>query len=374
MIRVGVLTGGGDCPGLNGAIKWVVKTTRSNLPKKSGETVEVIGIRDGWKGLVSCDTSKIYPAGTPLEGDVWLKFLSEREVRPWDRYGGTQLGTSRTNPFNPANERSALVIENIQRLKLDALVAIGGEDTLSVAARLSEKGLPVVGIPKTIDKDLWGTEYSLGFESAVNVVTEEIDRLRTTAGSHRRIFVVETMGRYAGHLALQGGMAAGAIIILIPEHDFDMARINAILSHRKERGVRYSIIIVAEGAKERGKEQIIRDGKEDDFKHKTLGGIGVALAGRIHDETGLETRSVVLSHLQRGGVPCAYDRRMARSFGIAAVNLIQAGMFGNMVAFKEGRCTMTPLMDVIGKQALVDVAIEYDTERYNGKRDILRLT
>jgi 6-phosphofructokinase len=367
MIRVGVLTGGGDCPGLNGAIKWVVKTTRSNLPKKSGETVEVIGIRDGWKGLVSCDTSKIYPAGTPLEGDVWLKFLSEREVRPWDRYGGTQLGTSRTNPFNPANERSALVIENIQRLKLDALVAIGGEDTLSVAARLSEKGLPVVGIPKTIDKDLWGTEYSLGFESAVNVVTEEIDRLRTTAGSHRRIFVVETMGRYAGHLALQGGMAAGAIIILIPEHDFDMARINAILSHRKERGVRYSIIIVAE-------EQIIRDGKEDDFKHKTLGGIGVALAGRIHDETGLETRSVVLSHLQRGGVPCAYDRRMARSFGIAAVNLIQAGMFGNMVAFKEGRCTMTPLMDVIGKQALVDVAIEYDTERYNGKRDILRLT
>jgi 6-phosphofructokinase len=373
MKRIGVLTGGGDCPGLNGAIKWVVKSAASNLPTSKSDEVQIVGIRDGWKGLVMCDPTKIYPPGTPVEGDVWLKILMEREVRSWDRLGGTHLGTSRTNPFNPENDRSALVIENIQRMRLDALVAIGGEDTLSVAARLGGRGLPVVGIPKTIDRDLWGTDYSLGFESAVNVITEEVDRLRTTAGSHRRIFVVETMGRYAGHLALQGGLAAGAYIILIPEYDFIIDEVNKLLEHREDEGVRYSIIIAAEGAKEKGKDQVYRDICKDDFNHKTLGGIGHHVAGRIREGTGFETRSLVLSHLQRGGAPSAYDRRMARNFGIAAVNLIEAGRFGEMVAFMDGRFTSTPLKDVIGKQALVDVPNEYDTSRFNGLRKILAL-
>jgi 6-phosphofructokinase len=374
MKRIGVLTGGGDCPGLNGAIKWVVKSAASNLPTSKSDEVQIVGIRDGWKGLAMCDPTKIYPPGTPVEGDVWLKILTEREVRSWDRLGGTHLGTSRTNPFNPENDRSALVIENIQRMRLDALVAIGGEDTLSVAARLGGGGLPVVGIPKTIDRDLWGTDYSLGFESAVNVITEEVDRLRTTAGSHRRIFVVETMGRYAGHLALQGGLAAGAYIILIPEYDFIIDEVNKLLENRENEGVRYSIIIAAEGAKEKGKDQVYRDICKDDFNHKTLGGIAHHVAGRIHEGTGFETRSLVLSHLQRGGAPSAYDRRMARNFGIAAVNLIEAGKFGEMVAFRDGRFASTPLKDVIGKQALVDVPNEYDTSRYNGLRKILRLT
>jgi len=371
MKRIGILTGGGDCPGLNGAIKWVVKSAMTNLKDSRTEEVQIIGIRDGWKGLVMCDPTKIYPSGTPLENEVWLKYLTEKEVRPWDRYGGTNLGTSRTNPFNPDNDRSGLVIENIKRLKLDALVAIGGEDTLSVAAKLSERGIPVVGIPKTIDRDLWGTDYSIGFESAVNVITEEIDRLRTTAGSHRRTFVVETMGRYAGHLALQGGLSAGAYIILIPEYDFVMEEVARLLEHREEEGTRYSIVVVAEGAKERGKGQVFRSESKDDFHHKTLGGIGLYVAERIQSLTGLETRSIVLSHLQRGGTPCAYDRRMSRWFGIGAVDLIRTGKFGEMVSFKDGHFTSIPLKEVIGKQSLVDVATEYDTTRYNGIRTIL---
>lgn len=372
MKRIGVLTGGGDCPGLNGAIKWVVKACHSNLPGSKAEEVQVIGVRDGWRGLVMCDPSKIYPPGASLEEGVWLRILTEREVRPWDRYGGTLLGTSRTNPFNPDSDRSAIVIENIERLKLDAIVAIGGEDTLSVAAKLDEKGVAVIGIPKTIDKDLWGTDYSIGFESAVNVITEEVDRLRTTAGSHRRIFVVETMGRYAGHLALQGGIAAGAYIILIPEYDFVMDEVNSLLERRKMEGVRYSIVIVSEGAKERGKQQVFKDMREDEFHHKTLGGIASYVAEKIHEGTGIETRSIVLSHLQRGGVPCAYDRRMARWFGICAVNLIEQRKFGEMVTFREGKFTSVPLREVIGRQALVDVGNEYDTKIYNGRREILK--
>ena len=371
MKRIGILTGGGDCPGLNGAIKWVVKTSISNLTETKSETVEVIGIREGWKGLLMCDPAKIYPPGTNLDGDVWLEQLTEAEVRSWDILGGTLLGTSRTNPFNKKNDRSSLLIENISKLRLDALVAIGGEDTLSVAAKLSEKGIPVVGIPKTIDKDLWGTDYSIGFESAVNVITEEIDRLRTTANSHRRVFVVETMGRHAGHLALQGGIAAGAYIILIPEFDFNMDQVCKLVEERRNRGVKYSIVIAAEGAKEAGKHLVFRDTKEDDFQHKALGGIANHIANTITTQTGIETRSLVLSHLQRGGIPSAYDRRMARHFGIAAVNLIEMKKFGEMASYLEGRFTSTPLKDVLGKQTLVNISQEYDTERYNGKRKTL---
>jgi len=363
--RIGILTGGGDCAGLNPAIKWVVKTaTDDRLQAERGIQYEVVGIRDGWQGLVQAD---------PSRGDAqeWLTPLDQNAVRTWDRFGGTMLGTSRTNPYNPKNDQSKKVLENIEKLRLDALVAIGGDDTLGVASKLALEGVKVVGIPKTIDKDLWGTDYTLGFESALNIIVEEIDRLRTTAGSHKRIFVVETMGRTAGWLALEGGESAGAYIILIPEYDFSIDKVNDLVLEGRRQGARYDIIVVAEGAKPAGGTESVREHGEDSFGHKLLGGIGEALANEIMDATKLETRSVVLSHLQRGGAPCAYDRRMGRYFGIAAADLIVKGDFGKMVSYRNGQITSVPINDVLGKLALVDVKTEYDVERYNGRRTIL---
>jgi phosphofructokinase-like protein len=363
--RIGILTGGGDCAGLNPAMKWVVKTaTDDRLVAERGVQYEVIGIRDGWKGLVQAD---------PSHGDAqeWLTPLDQNIVRTWDRTGGTMLGTSRTNPYNPKNDQSKKVLENIEKLRLDAVVAIGGDDTLGVASKLAQQGVKIVGIPKTIDKDLWGTDYTLGFETALNVIVEEIDRLRTTAGSHKRIFVVETMGRTAGWLALEGGESAGAYIILIPEYDFSIEKVNELVLEGRKQGARYDIIVVAEGAKPAGGTESVKDGGLDAFGHKTLGGIGEALAKAIQEGTKLETRSVVLSHLQRGGAPCAYDRRMGRYFGIAAVDLIVKGDFGKMVNYRNGRISSVPIKDVLGKLTLVDVKTEYDTERYNGRRTIL---
>jgi 6-phosphofructokinase 1 len=292
-------------------------------------------------------------------------------VRTWDRYGGTNLGTSRTNPYDPKNNRSKIVLENIERYHLDFLVAIGGEDTLGVGYKLFLEGVKVVGIPKTIDKDLSGTDYTLGFETAVNVITEEIDRLRTTAGSHRRIFVVETMGRHAGWLALEGGESSGAYIILIPEYNFEIEKVNALLMEGRRKGARYEIIVAAEGAKPVGYSEIVREEGVDSFGHKTLGGIGEFVAKWISQLTKIETRSISLSHLQRGGVPCAYDRRMGRYFGIAAVDLIVKEAFGRMVSYRNGQITSVPLQEVIGRLNLVDVRTQYDTERYNGRRTIL---
>jgi 6-phosphofructokinase 1 len=229
----------------------------------------------------------------------------------------------------------------------------------------------VVGIPKTIDKDLSGTDYTLGFETALNVITEEIDRLRTTAGSHRRIFVVETMGRHAGWLALEGGESSGAYIILIPEYDFDMNRVNELLVEGHRKGTRYEIIVVAEGAKPAGRSEIIKENGVDSFGHKALGGIGEFLANRITESTKMETRSIILSHLQRGGAPCAYDRRMGRYFGIAAMDLIVKEDFGKMVSLRNGRITAVSLDEAVGKLNVVDVNTQYDIERYNGRRTIL---
>ncbi|MDI7268974.1 MAG: ATP-dependent 6-phosphofructokinase [Myxococcota bacterium] len=372
MKRIGLLTGGGDCPGLNAAIKWVVKTSED--PQPGVVPMEVIGIRDGWRGLVKGDPDRVLPPFADFGEEGYFKRLTSAEVRPWDRQGGTRLGTSRTNPFNPKDDRSAAVVRGIEKLGLGAVIAIGGEDTLGVAARLAEMGITCLGIPKTIDRDLAGTDYSIGFETAVNVITDEVDRLRTTAGSHSRTFVVETMGRHAGHLALQGGMSAGAYVILIPECDFDVAEVNVLLARRRQSGIRYSIVVVAEGAKMCGGDLVVRNGKVDGFGHMTLGGVGELLARRIAEGTGIETRAVVLSHLQRGGTPCAYDRRMARNFGIAAVNLVQAGQSARMVSFLGGRYTSVPLSEVVNRLCLVDVEREYDTTRYNGKRTILGLT
>jgi phosphofructokinase-like protein len=363
--RIGVLTGGGDCAGLNPAIKWVVKTALDDrLQTLRKIQYEVTGIRDGWKGLVQ-------PQGDADVPFTRISLLTEEMVRTWDRYGGTMLGTSRTNPYDPKKDRSGDVLKNIEELQLDCLVAIGGEDTLGVALRLYREGVNVVGIPKTIDKDLSATDYTLGFETALNVITEEIDRLRTTAGSHRRIFVVETMGRHAGWLALEGGESSGAYIILIPEYNFEIERIEELLMEGRRKGARYDIIVVAEGAKPAGSSEITKEEDLDSFGHKTLGGIGEYLAKEISESTKIETRSVALSHLQRGGAPCAYDRRMGRYFGIAAVDLIVKEDFGKMVSYRNGRITAVPLQEAVGRLNLVNVQTQYDTERYNGRRSIL---
>jgi phosphofructokinase-like protein len=363
--KIGVLTGGGDCAGLNSAIKWVVKTALDDRLQRTRKIqYEVIGIRDGWKGLVS-------PEGDEDFSFTRIGALTEEMVRTWDRYGGTNLGTSRTNPYDPKNDRSKIVLKNIEKLRLDYLVAIGGEDTLGVAHKLYLEGVEVVGIPKTIDKDLSGTDYTLGFETALNVITEEIDRLRTTAGSHRRIFVVETMGRHSGWLALEGGESSGAYIILIPEYDFEIERVNELVFEGKKKGARYDIIVVSEGAKPSGYTMISKEEDVDSFGHKTLGGIGEFLAKEISQATKIETRGISLSHLQRGGAPCAYDRRMGRYFGIAAIDLIVKKDFGKMVSYRNGKITSVPLEEAISRLNLVDIRTQYDIERYNGRRTIL---
>jgi phosphofructokinase-like protein len=365
--RIGILTGGGDCAGLNATIKWVVKTALdSRLEQERGIKCEVVGIREGWEGLV-------LPLDKNYEDSQCIISLNEEIVRTWDRFGGTNLGSSRTNPYEKKNNRAQLVVDNIERLGLDAVVAIGGDDTLGVAGQLAKDGIKTVGIPKTIDKDLYGTDYTLGFETALNVITEEIDRLRTFAGSHKRIFVVETMGRHAGWLALEGGEAAGAFVILIPEYDFSLDKVSSLLLDGLRQGNRYNIVVVSEGAKPAGGTMVTRAGEETDaFGHVLLGGIGEYLAKEIERNTGLGTRSLALSYLQRGGAPCAYDRRMGRYFGIAAVDLLVKGEYGRMVSFKDGKITSVPLNEISGKTSLVDVDKLYDTDRYNGRRTILR--
>jgi phosphofructokinase-like protein len=365
-LKIAVLTGGGDCPGLNGAIKWVTKSALdSRLAEKRSVSFEIVGVADGWKGLVEVDPDDRKSC------ERYLTHLDQEIVRTWDRYGGTNLGTSRTNPFNPKNDRSEKVIDNIKKLGIHAIVAIGGEDTLGVAYKLHKMGIKTVGIPKTIDNDLMGTDYSLGFDTAINVIMEEIDRLRTTAGSHGRIFVVETMGRHAGWLALHGGECSGAYIILIPEHLFDMNRVCELLRERRGREINYSIIVVSEGAKPVGQHEFLRDGKVDDFGHQSLGGIASYVAGEIEKQTGFESRHLILSHLQRGGTPSARDRLMARWFGIAAVDMIINEDFGRMVGLVRGEIISVPTKEIINKLKLVDVEKYYDTERYNGRRSIM---
>jgi 6-phosphofructokinase 1 len=360
--RIGILCGGGDCAGINPAIKWLVTTALDERwSRQDGIKYEVLGIRDGWKGLT--------PTRLDFSQNTWP--LDQTVVRTWDRYGGTFLGTSRTNPFDPANNLSKTVLSNIEKLGLDVIIAIGGDDTLGVAYKLSQEGVNVIGIPKTIDKDLPGTDYTLGFETALNVITEDIDKLRTTADSHKRIFVVETMGRHAGWLALEGGEAAGAFIILIPEYDFSVKRVNELVLEGKKTGDRYEIIVVAEGAKPKGLSEFAKDDRVDSFGHRSLGGIAAYLAVEIQSATGLEARSTVLSYLQRGGAPCAYDRRIGRNFGIATFDLIRNQDFGKMISFNHGNVDSVPLKEVFGRLKLVDTKTQYDIDRYNGRNHII---
>lgn len=335
-MRIGILTGGGDAPGLNAAIRAVARRCFA-----IGD--EPYGIRNGWAGLIgNGDVSPLTPAD--VSGILHL--------------GGTILGTSRTNPLRSAEETHQ-VLENVKRFDLDAMVAIGGDDTLSVACRLDEMGVPVVGVPKTVDNDLSETEYCIGFDTAVNVVAEALDRLHTTASAHRRVLVAEVMGRDTGWVAVAGGMAGGADFILIPEVPVD---IDAVCEHLKRRfsiGKAFSIIVVAEGVTmpEVVSKEAIRE--VDAFGHVRLDrrGVGETLARIIEDRTGLETRATVLGHLQRGGSPTAYDRLWATRLGVAAVDYIHAGRFGVLTAVRCQQIEPVPLKRAVGRMKTVDPSL-----------------
>jgi ATP-dependent phosphofructokinase / diphosphate-dependent phosphofructokinase len=368
--RIGVLTGGGDCSGLNPAMKWVVKTAMDDPMAKDRQIhFEVMGIHDGWKGLYDVDPDN------PESRAKHIEMLDPDKVRTWDRQGGTMLGTSRWGPYNDSTEKTSAkskkVLSNIQHLGLDAIIVLGGNGTLTVADKLSKEGANVIGIPKTIDKDLTETDYTLGFDTALNVIVEEVDRLRTTAGSHKRIFVVETMGRSAGWLALEGGEACGAFIILIPECPYDMKKVCDLVSKGKKHGTRYEIIIASEAARTIDGKEVVKKEGADNFGHLALGGVGEYIASEIQKRTGQETKSIELSYLQRGGAPGAYDRRMGRYFGIAAVDLVIKKEFGRMVCWKNGKMTSVPLAKIEGKTNMVDISTQYDSDRYNGRRTIL---
>jgi len=371
--KIGILTGGGDCAGLNPAIKWATKGLLDpEMSKEYGRNLEVIGILGGWKGLVELKTSKKFDSDNLIQ-------LDDVKVRTWDRFGGTNLSSSRTNPLKD-DKTFQKTLKNIETLGLEALIAIGGEDTLSVAHGLSRNGIKVVGIPKTIDKDLMGTDYTLGFATAVDVIKQEIGRLRTTAGSHHRIFVAETMGRHAGHLALQGGIAGGACMMLIPEYDFKIEKVLSIVKDRKKQGARYDILVVAEGAKPGKQGEILASSKKDEFGHVRLGGVGEYITKKIQESGLAEVRCVVLSHLQRGGEPTQHDVRMGRAFGLAAAELVMRHDYGRMVSLRDNCITSVPLHEAIRRDKdgnimlnLVNVEMEYDTERYIARRRVLNM-
>ena len=335
-MRVGVLTGGGDCPGLNAVIRAVVRRG----VKEYG--FEFVGYRDGWRGPLERSTIKL---GVP-------------QVRGILPRGGTILGSSRTNPFKQDNGVDRIV-ENLAKDGVDALVAIGGEDTLGVATTLSEQGVNVVGVPKTIDNDLSGTDFTFGFDTAVNIASEAIDRLHTTAESHHRVLVVEVMGRHAGWIALHAGIAGGANIVLIPEQPFDIDEVCKLVESRF-KSMFSPIIVVSEGAVPReGGEMTLVSGEKDDFGHVRLGGIGDRLAREIEQRTGSEARAVVLGHVQRGGTPTAFDRWLATRFGLQAIAAVKDGDFGTMMSLRGTQIVRVPLIEGTGELKLVS-AEEYD--------------
>ncbi len=329
-MRIGVLTGGGDAPGLNAAIRAVTRRAISY-------GYEVIGIKRGWAGILDKDIVK-------LDRDAVSGILPK---------GGTILGTSRTNPFAKEEDKNKL-LKNIKELGLDVIVAIGGDDTQSVASKLSDLGYKVVGIPKTIDNDLSGTDRTFGFDTAVAIATEAIDRIHTTAESHQRTIVVEVMGRHAGWIALYSGIAGGADVILLPEEPFDIDEVCSMVKKRYEQGRKFAVVVVAEGAVPKGIEDFFtRSGEKDAFGHERLGGIGEWLEKEIEKRTGVETRSVVLGHVQRGGSPTAYDRILATRFGIAAADLIKNGDFGKMVSLQGEKIVSVPLKEAVKANRIV---------------------
>ena len=331
-MQVGILTGGGDCPGLNAVIRAVVR-------KVHNAGGACVGLLEGWRGLVEGRTRPL----TVLETDGIIG------------RGGTILGSSRTNPYkHPADVTRAA--DNFRRLGLTALVAIGGDDTLGVAARLyAEQGLPMVGVPKTIDNDLSATDFTFGFDTAINIVTEAVDRLRTTAESHRRVMVIETMGRHAGWIACLSGIAVAADYVLVPEVPVDLEHMCAVLRRRRQEGKEYGLVVASEGAQLPDSGLVTSGADLDDFGHVKLGGIGEILAGLIEEHVGIETRHVTLGHLQRGGPPSAYDRVLATRFGIKAGELVVAGRFGQMAALKGSNIEAFPLSQAVSASKLLDM-------------------
>jgi phosphofructokinase-like protein len=328
-MRIGILTGGGDCPGLNAVIRAVV---RKGVAEHGDE---IVGFRDGWRGVLDADT-------------VPMDLKAVRGILP---RGGTVLGTSRTNPYGVEGGPDR-VMANLERLGIDALIPIGGEDTLGVATKLSEAGVRVVGVPKTIDNDLDATDYTFGFDTAVGVAMEAIDRLHTTGDSHHRTLVVEVMGRHAGWIALHAGMAGGANIILIPENPFDVDGVVTHVQHRFDSG--YSpIVVVSEGAAPKDGDMILTTGEKDAFGHVRLGGIGARLASLIEERTGREARAVVLGHVQRGGTPSPFDRVLATRFGLAAIDAVHDGQSGVMVALRGTDIVRVPIGSATAQLKLV---------------------
>jgi phosphofructokinase-like protein len=336
-VRVGILTGGGDCPGLNAVIRAIV---RRGL---SVEHSSFFGFRYGWAGVLEQDGVELTRANTA-------------GILP---RGGTILGTSRTNPLDGRAGGMDRIKRTFELERLDALIPIGGEDTLGVALRLAQAGLPVVGVPKTIDNDIGGTDVTFGFHTAVQIATDAIDRLHTTAESHNRVMVVEVMGRHAGWIATYAGIAGGADAILVPERPFDIEELCVRLRRRHSAGITFSIVVVSEGAtpREGGAMTLADTHATDEFGHARLGGIGVELAQQLEALTGFETRATILGHVQRGGTPTAYDRVLATRFGVAAVDGATAGRFGQMVALRGPDIVEVSLAQALAEPKLLDPSL-----------------
>ncbi len=338
-IRVGVLTGGGDCPGLNAALRAV---TKSLIQKHNAS---VVGIRDGFRGLVERNVQ-------PLTYQDMSGILTR---------GGTILGASnRANPFNyhprSGADVSAQVVSTYNNLDLDALVVIGGDGTMTIAHGLMNLGLNVVGVPKTIDNDLAGTDRSFGFDTAVSIATEAIDRIHTTAQSHHRVMIIETMGRFSGWIALHAGVASGADVILIPEVEYEIEEVARVCTKRQQGGQRFTIIAIAEGAKSREGERVVKERINANTESIRLGGIGRVLAEKLENRLSSEVRTTTLGHMQRGGTPTAYDRNLSTTFGTRAASFVADGTFGVMVALQNGAITRVPLSDVANKTRTVPLS------------------
>jgi 6-phosphofructokinase 1 len=329
-MKVGVLTGGGDAPGTNAVIRAIV---RKGL-KQYGD--EIVGIKDGWRGL--------------LEGDFVP--LDQEAIRAILTRGGSILGFSRTNPFK-LKDGVERIRENQKKAGIEAIVVIGGDDTLSVAHRLGDYGIRCVCVPKTIDNDLSGTDYTFGFNTAMSIATEALDRLRSTAEAHHRVIILEVMGRYTGWIALESGLAGGADVILIPERPFDVREICEYISRRQKRGRNFSVIVVAEGAKPKDEKEIVYSDGVDEFGNLRLGGVGYYLGREIEKCLDTETRVVVLGHIQRGGTPTAFDRILGTRLGLAAIDFVHEGKFGCLVGIQGNRIVPVALKDVVGKRKTV---------------------
>jgi len=342
-MKVGVLSGGGDAPGINAVIRAVVRKAIQE------HGYEIVGIKDGWRGLVDGDFVSLD-----------LKATSGMLPR-----GGSILGTSRTNPFK-RGDGWRRILENVEKFGIGAVVVIGGDDTLGVAHKMYEKGLRCVGVPKTIDNDLAATDYTFGFHTAVSIACEALDRLHTTAEAHHRVIILEVMGRHTGWIALWAGLAGGADAILIPEKPFDVGKVCGYIRRRQKRGRNFSLIVAAEGAKPEGGKEIVYSSGVDEFGHARLGGIGYYLGREIEKRMGVETRVVVLGHIQRGGSPIAFDRVLATRYGIAAIDLVNEGKFGRMVALQGNEIVSVPFKDVVGKRKTVDLKLYEIAEVFFG--------